>query len=75
MCSSIEIAAYDGLVVVGLILFVVWILALTGVIYIKTYGLEHVFIALAVVFIIAWCCTRCCCHRSRRHRTAAPVAV
>ncbi|GJJ71342.1 hypothetical protein EMPS_03692 [Entomortierella parvispora] len=71
MCLAIELVAYDGLMVIGLILLIVWILAMTDVIYIRTYGLEHIFVALAAVFIIAWIFTRCCCNRRR----GVPVIV
>ncbi|KAI8346696.1 hypothetical protein B0O80DRAFT_467505 [Mortierella sp. GBAus27b] len=66
MCGSIELAAWDGLIVVGLILLVLWILGLAGVIHVgSTSGLKHIFIALAVIFIVAWIFTRCCCGRRR----------
>ncbi|KAL1916723.1 uncharacterized protein VTP21DRAFT_5427 [Calcarisporiella thermophila] len=71
MCTSIAFAAWDGLVVVALILFVVWILGLAHVYTIPTHGLVHVFIALAIIFVIAWIFMRCC----GRRRTAQPAVV
>ncbi|KAF9956950.1 hypothetical protein BGZ72_002320 [Mortierella alpina] len=74
MCASLELAAWDGLVVVGLILLVIWILGLANVIHIgNTSGLKHIFIVLAVVFIIAWIFTRCCYGRRRGRRGGAAV--
>ncbi|KAI1314637.1 hypothetical protein EDD11_001936 [Mortierella claussenii] len=71
MCGFVELVAWDGLIVVGVILIIIWILALTNVIHIQTSGLEHIFIALAVVFIIAWIFTRFCYgrHYGNRRRT------
>ncbi|KAG0201507.1 hypothetical protein BGX28_005693 [Mortierella sp. GBA30] len=60
MCGTIEFVAFDGLIVVGVILLVVWILALSGVVTIGTGPLEHIFIVLAVIFIVAWIFTRFC---------------
>ncbi|KAK3842394.1 MAG: hypothetical protein J3R72DRAFT_442954 [Linnemannia gamsii] len=63
MCGIIEVVAWDGLIIVGLILLVLWILSLANVIHIQTAGLEHIFIALAVVFIVAWIFVRFCYRR------------
>ncbi|GJJ71341.1 hypothetical protein EMPS_03691 [Entomortierella parvispora] len=68
MCGTIECIAWDGLIIVGFILLIVWILGLAGVITIgSTAGLKHIFIVLAVVFIIAWIFTRFCCGGRRRY--------
>ncbi|KAF9287822.1 hypothetical protein BKA57DRAFT_465511 [Linnemannia elongata] len=69
MCGTIAVVAWDGLIVVGIILLILWILSLANVIHIQTRGLEHIFIALAVVFIIAWIFCRFCYHRRRGGRT------
>ncbi|KAF9920740.1 hypothetical protein FBU30_009348 [Linnemannia zychae] len=73
MCGTIEFIAFDGLIIVGVILLVVWILAICGVVTIGTGALEHIFIILAVIFIIAWIFTRFCYGRRRLggygHRT------
>ncbi|KAG0035758.1 hypothetical protein BGZ81_000051 [Podila clonocystis] len=66
MCGTIEWVAFDGLIVVGLILLVLWILSLLGVIHIATGGLQHIFVILAIVFVIAWVFTRFC-YGSRRY--------
>ncbi|ORZ04081.1 hypothetical protein BCR41DRAFT_426105 [Lobosporangium transversale] len=58
MCSTIEFVAFDALIVVGVILLIVWILALCGIFTIGTGPLEHLFIVLAIIFIIAWLFTR-----------------
>ncbi|KAF9382943.1 hypothetical protein CPB97_006853 [Podila verticillata] len=58
MCGTIEWVAFDGLIVVGIILLIIWILSLVGVVHIATGGLQHIFIILAVVFVIAWVFTR-----------------
>ncbi|KAF9130376.1 hypothetical protein BGW39_003125 [Mortierella sp. 14UC] len=69
MCGTIECVAWDGLVIVGLILLIIWILGMANVIHVgNTAGLKHIFIILAVVFIIAWIFTRCCCGRRRTAR-------
>ncbi|CAO3571913.1 unnamed protein product [Mortierella alpina] len=69
MCGTIACIAWDGLVIVGLILLILWILAITNVIHVgSTSGLKHIFIILAVIFIIAWVFTRCCYSRRRRNR-------
>ncbi|KAG0055449.1 hypothetical protein BGZ83_008591 [Gryganskiella cystojenkinii] len=60
MCGAIELLAWDGLVIVGAILLILWILALVGVIHIATGGLEYIFLVLALIFIIAWIFTRFC---------------
>ncbi|KAF9187989.1 hypothetical protein BGZ51_000924 [Haplosporangium sp. Z 767] len=75
MCGTIEWVAWDGLVIVGLILLIIWILGLAGVIHVgSTAGLKHIFIILAVIFIIAWIFTRFCYRRrTRRHRGAVVV--
>ncbi|KAI1318594.1 hypothetical protein EDD11_006285 [Mortierella claussenii] len=74
MCGTIECVAWDGLIVVGLILLIVWILGLAGVITIgSTAGLKHIFIVLAVIFIIAWIFTRCCYGRRRGVRGGGVV--
>ncbi|KAF9913235.1 hypothetical protein BX616_010120 [Lobosporangium transversale] len=74
MCGTIEWVAWDGLIIVGLILLIIWILGLANVIHIgNTSGLKHIFIALAVVFIIAWLFTRCCYGRRRRARGGVVV--
>ncbi|KAI7816036.1 hypothetical protein BC939DRAFT_66498 [Gamsiella multidivaricata] len=66
MCSTIACVAWDGLVIVGLILLIIWILSLVNVIHVgSTAGLKHIFIVLAVVFIIAWIFTRFCYGRRR----------
>lgn len=44
----------DGLIIVGVILLILWILCLAGVIDFATSGFEHIFIVLATIFIIAW---------------------
>ncbi|KAK3814702.1 MAG: hypothetical protein JOS17DRAFT_795284 [Linnemannia elongata] len=59
MCGTIAVVAWDGLIIVGIILLILWILSLTNVIHIQT---------AAVVFIIAWIFCRFCYHR-RRGRT------
>ncbi|KAG0311094.1 hypothetical protein BGZ99_010399 [Dissophora globulifera] len=67
MCGTIECVAWDGLIIVGLILLIVWILGVAGVVTIgSTSGLKHIFIVLAIIFIIAWIFTRCCYGRRRR---------
>ncbi|KAF9354694.1 hypothetical protein BGX34_010853 [Mortierella sp. NVP85] len=74
MCGTIEWVAWDGLVIVGLILLVIWILGLAGVIHVgSTAGLKHIFIILAVIFIVAWLFTRCCYHRRRTTRRGVIV--
>ncbi|KAF8935401.1 hypothetical protein BGZ47_009970 [Haplosporangium gracile] len=74
MCGTIECVAWDGLVVVGLILLIIWILGMANVIHVgNTSGLKHIFIALAVIFIIAWIFTRCCCGRRRGVRRGGAV--
>ncbi|KAG0041732.1 hypothetical protein BGZ83_001394 [Gryganskiella cystojenkinii] len=76
MCGTIKCVAWDGLVVVGLILLIIWILGLAGVVHIgNTSGLKHIFIVLAVVFIIAWIFTRCCCGSRRRGRGGGAAIV
>ncbi|KAG0317626.1 hypothetical protein BGZ99_006197 [Dissophora globulifera] len=65
MCGAIELVALDGLIIVGVILLIVWILALAGVFTVGTGPLEHIFIVLAVIFIIAWIFTRFCYGRGR----------
>ncbi|KAG9321519.1 hypothetical protein KVV02_001952 [Mortierella alpina] len=66
----------DGLVVVGLILLVIWILGLANVIHIgSTSGLKHIFVVLAAVFIIAWIFTRCCRGRRRGGRRGGAAVV
>ncbi|OZJ04456.1 hypothetical protein BZG36_02785 [Bifiguratus adelaidae] len=60
MCYGIEVVAWDCLLLVGVILLVVWILGLVGIYTIPTGGLFHIFIALAIIFIIAWLFVRCC---------------
>ncbi|KAF9204531.1 hypothetical protein BGZ59_000990 [Podila verticillata] len=72
MCGTIELVAFDGLIVVGVILFILWILALTNVIYIQRAGLEYIFLVLAIIFVIAWVFVRCC-HGSRRVGRSAVV--
>ncbi|KAI8595435.1 hypothetical protein EDD21DRAFT_448628 [Dissophora ornata] len=69
MCSTIQVVAYDGLIIVGLILLIVWVLAMVDVVHIQTHGLKHVFVILAAVFVIAWIFSRCCCRRSPRKHT------
>ncbi|KAF9155186.1 hypothetical protein BG015_010768 [Linnemannia schmuckeri] len=66
MCGTIEFIAFDGLIIVGVILLVVWILALCGIFTIGTGALQHIFIILAVIFIIAWIFTRFCYGGRRR---------
>ncbi|GJJ68977.1 hypothetical protein EMPS_01323 [Entomortierella parvispora] len=67
MCGAIECIAWDGLVVVGIILLIIWILGMAGVVHIgDTAGLKHIFVVLAAIFIIAWIFTRCCCGGRRR---------
>jgi hypothetical protein len=57
------------LIIVGLILLIVWIHGLAGVVTIgSTSGLKHIFIILAVVFIIAWIFCRFCYGRRRGGR-------
>ncbi|KAF9992207.1 hypothetical protein BGZ79_003379 [Entomortierella chlamydospora] len=74
MCGTIEYLAWDGLLIVGFILLVIWILGMAGVIHVgNTAGLKHIFIILAVIFIIAWIFTRCCCGRRRRTRGGVVV--
>ncbi|KAF9134603.1 hypothetical protein BGX30_011819 [Mortierella sp. GBA39] len=74
MCGAIECVAWDGLIVVGLILLIIWILGMANVIHIgNTSGLKHIFIILAIVFIIAWIFTRCCCGRRRRGNRGGAV--
>ncbi|KAF9908175.1 hypothetical protein EC991_010196 [Linnemannia zychae] len=71
MCGTIACVAWDGLVIVGLILLIIWILSMANVIHVgNTAGLKHIFIVLAVVFIIAWIFTRCCGARRRGTRRA-----
>ncbi|KAF9986945.1 hypothetical protein BGZ75_001225 [Mortierella antarctica] len=66
----------DGLIVVGLILLVIWILGLANVIHIgSTSGLKHIFVVLAAVFIIAWIFTRCCRGRRRGGRRGGAAVV
>ncbi|KAF9148867.1 hypothetical protein BG015_009384 [Linnemannia schmuckeri] len=74
MCGTIECVAWDGLVIVGLILLIIWILGMANVIHVgNTTGLKHIFIVLAVVFIIAWIFTRCCGRRRGVRRGGAVV--
>ncbi|KAG0016540.1 hypothetical protein BGZ82_001025 [Podila clonocystis] len=73
MCGTIACVAWDGLIIVGLILLVIWILALLDVVHIANGGLKHIFIILAVIFIIAWIFTRCCYGRRRHGRGRAIV--
>ncbi|KAF9084880.1 hypothetical protein BGX29_010714 [Mortierella sp. GBA35] len=69
MCGTIKCVAWDGLVIVGLIFLIVWILSMAGVITIgSTAGLKHIFIILAIIFIVAWIFTRCCGSRRRGRR-------
>ncbi|KAF8964447.1 hypothetical protein BGZ46_000786 [Entomortierella lignicola] len=76
MCGTIECVAWDGLVVVGIILLIIWILGMAGAIHIgDTSGLKHIFIVLAVIFVIAWIFTRCCCGRRRRGINGGGVVV
>ncbi|KAF9299913.1 hypothetical protein BGZ74_008497 [Mortierella antarctica] len=60
MCGTIEWVAFDGLIVVGIILLTLWILSLVGVVHIATGNLQHIFVVLALVFVIAWVFTRFC---------------
>ncbi|KAF9211872.1 hypothetical protein CPC16_008497 [Podila verticillata] len=73
MCGTIACVAWDGLIIVGLILLVLWILALADVIHVATGGLKHIFIVLAVIFIIAWIFTRFCYGRRRHGRGGVVV--
>ncbi|KAG0041123.1 hypothetical protein BGZ83_002323 [Gryganskiella cystojenkinii] len=74
MCGTLECVAWDGLIIVGLILLIVWILGLAGVVSIgSTAGLKHIFIILAVIFIIAWIFTRFCYGRRRYGRRGGVV--
>ncbi|RUS22733.1 hypothetical protein BC938DRAFT_475202 [Jimgerdemannia flammicorona] len=66
ICGTIEVVAWDLLVIVAIILLIVWILGLVGIYTIPTGGLFHIFIILAVIFLIAWIFVRCCYRRGRR---------
>ncbi|KAF9346737.1 hypothetical protein BGX26_001748 [Mortierella sp. AD094] len=76
MCGTIEYLAWDGLVIVGFILLVIWILGMAGAIHVgSTAGLKHIFLILAIIFIIAWIFARCCCGRRRRVRGGGATVV
>ncbi|KAF9976670.1 hypothetical protein BGZ73_008067 [Actinomortierella ambigua] len=71
MLGTIELVAWDGLLIVGAILLICYILALTDIIHVKTSGLKHLFLVFLIVFIIAWIIMRCC--YGRRRRRGGPV--
>jgi hypothetical protein len=75
MCYGIEVIAWDLLVIVAIILFIVWILGIVHIYTIPTGGLFHIFIVLAAIFLIAWLFVRCCgCGgRYRRRRAGGPI--
>ncbi|KAF9167016.1 hypothetical protein DFQ26_006151 [Actinomortierella ambigua] len=66
MCGTIELVAWDGLIVVGVILLVLYILSLVDIIHIQTAGLKHLFLVFLIIFLIAWIFMRCCYGRRRR---------
>ncbi|KAG0238662.1 hypothetical protein BGW41_008136 [Actinomortierella wolfii] len=73
MCGTIELVAWDGLIIVGVILLILYILALTDVIHVQTSGLKHLFLVFLIIFIIAWVFMRCCYGRRRRARGGVVV--
>ncbi|KAF9538138.1 hypothetical protein EC957_007213 [Mortierella hygrophila] len=66
MCGTIQFIAFDGFIIVAVILLIVWILALCGIVTIGTGALQHILIIFAVIFIIAWIFTRFCYGGRRR---------
>ncbi|KAI8907738.1 hypothetical protein DFJ77DRAFT_513837 [Powellomyces hirtus] len=76
MCQSLEIVLWDILVVIGLVLLIIWILALANVFIVATGPIIHVFLAVAILFIAVWIFVRCCnCCRGGRYGKRRTVVV